>query len=806
MADYSYNGTNLELTIAKTGISNSVLTLSVAGATSDPFTAPNTSTGATGIWVFFHSVPVSPNNTVLELLESGVSKRSVTLNNADIQVGWNYAQFSSAYTFTTTTANAYTLKASNTYNSSGGLRYNTTKFAYAVSTNSTIAVSALGVGDDLFVAGIHNSGLTPQTLTFTGTSNSFGSGTFKAYNYQTSAVSGAAIHVGNGGTVKLDNTANCTVQVRGGVFVTNGGLFDMRGSATKSIVTKLIFDCETADGNYGLFNASNVYGGQILTTGATVPYSAQYSSGLGTTASPVVTSSAHGFAVGDEIIFGGATDYLKNELKFVKTIPNSTSLTLSDTSGGAESGLSQTHGVGSYIGNMTRNVVVSSLTNTRGYWVMNQTTNTTPISDFSYTRFEYPNISSSFGTQINNQGNEAGCDGSVWYNSSATGRGTLLITGNIPKTYTGMIMYNQRGTNYSAQSGIVLNSSANKTLVDCLNFNAPNSTLGTAFLSFNNTTNCMVVNSHSYGGNATNTGGGYAVGLFGSSTITFNNCRFEASRQQAIYLSSSQNIIFNNSEFGTMGNNTADVYSVSGTLNQVLFNNCNFGSTNLLTNYQNMLAGSSINFHKYQQTNNRHRWYQPNGTAISTYAGSPDDTTVRTAGSINLRIAPENNVDGFVWTFKVVSTVNQQTFLNGFMQKNATFGTSTAKVELWLPDTSLSSPPDASFTADNTTGTWNTFSVNKNYTGTVNALSTVKVTAISSTAGAYLYIADLYNSQDALNLWDNAQPVGPVIPTSFAGVAGLVWSYPDTNTTAGTMGDIQAKTKLTNVLAKDALS
>jgi len=789
MARYTYNGSNLDKIFNTTNISGASNTPTVSGIFSNTFTAPNTTNYVTGIWIFFHSIPTV--NLVLTLQESTNDKISVTLNYSDCMFGWNYARFTTPYKFTTLTANAYRFKAQSS-NNSGGLRSDGTLFAYAVTIDDTIAISSLTVGDDLWVGGIHNSGLTAQSLTLTGTSLSFGGGIDNAYQQQNTWSNGGAIMVGNGGTVKFDNTANCTVQIRGSIFVSTGGLFDMRGHASnKSIVTKLVIDNNVSDGQYGIFSFPAGYGGQILTTGMTVPYSTIYSSGIGTTGNPIVTASAHNFSVGDELVFGGATDYLKNEKKYVKTIPSSTTLTLSDTIGGAESGLSQTHASSSTIGNMTRNTIISSLTSTRGFWVSNNATNTTPTSDFSFTRLEYPNIASGKGFILNQNGNEADCSGTVWYGSATQGRQSIQINGSTSKTYTGIILYEQRGGNFSGQAGITVSGGSQKTFVDCLGYNAPGSALTCGFFSALNSSNCTLINCHSYGANALNNGTlGYANGYFNSVSINHYNCSFQATRQQAIMLSGSQDINFYNCSFGTVGNNNIDIKTISSTLNNGLFYNCDFGSTTLIDNYKNQIYGSKIYFHKYQKQENRHRWYGIYGMANSTGAGLTD-TTVRTLGSYNIRIAPEDNTTGFIWDFKIIATPNQQTFLNGFIRKNNVYGSDLAKIELFMPGTDLTGLPDDTFTASNDIDVYKSFIVGRTYTGTVPALATIRITAKSNTPGAYLYLADLYNSQDALNLWDNAQPVSPIVATSFNSVPGLVWNYPSSNTTANTMGEKQ---------------
>ncbi len=762
MARYLYNGTNLDLIQQMTAITASTATLTAAGINSNPFTAPNTTSKVNEYLVFVHSIP-SIGNVIVTLQESTVDKQTATMNLADIKLGWNAIQPTTPYQFTTTSANAYRLNAKNSSTNSGGLRIDGSLFSYGIAIDTTIAVSSLAVGDDLWCMGFHNSGLTTYSLTLTGTTLSFGSGTEKSINSTTTQTNGGAIMVGNGGTVKLDDTANCTVQIRGAVFVTSGGLFDKRASSTLSIVSTLIIDCEAANGNYGLYNASAAYGGQILTTGKTVPYSVVYSSGLGTAASPVVTASNHGLSVGDEVTFGAASDYLKNETRFVISIPAANQLVLSNTAGGSENALTQTHAAGSYIGNLSRNSIIKSLTNTRGFWVMNSSSNTTPVCDFSYTRFEYPNIASGLATQLSPQGNLATCDGAVWYNSAAAGRGTVVIQGSGSQTFTGLIMYNQQGTNYSGQSGIQCQIS-NKNFVDCLAFNAPSAATGTALLSFLSATNCTVTNCHSYGANANNGTLGYAFGFYNSSGITVNNSSAQGGRVQALLFSTAQKITFNNCDFGTIGSNTVDVGIVSTTLNDVFFNNCNFGSATLVSGMSAALRGSLIRFHKYQQDDNRHQWHDVDGVSYSSGAGL-DKTVVSTVGSLAVATVPSTS-NGTEHVFPFPVRIGEAIVRFGRFWCNATFAaaTNTSLVaELYLPG---SLTPDQTVTLTKTTDP-----TNDNALWTLSALNTATVEDVAeirlvaknpdAVAGAEAYYDDMDNGTNpitALDTWYEGQP------------------------------------------------
>lgn len=792
MALKVYNGSTYDDVIGSASIGGTNISVTAAGITSLGNTAPNTTNQAVGVLLAVVSLP-SSSNFIVELLESGVVKATETINLADMKVGYMYVRFATPYTFATTSAGAYTVRVKSSSGTQGVLRTITAGNLWnQIVYNSG---TSLGATDDVWIGGyVQNTGVTTKTLTISGTSNSWGSGADNAMVSTTQWTMGAATTIFQGGSLVFDTTASTTLTQLGSVVVYRNGLFDMRANASDiTKVNTLSFNQQATDGRFGILHPSNGLGGQILTTGMTVPVYAQYSSGNGTSANPVVTQANHGLSVNDELVFGGATDYLKNEVRYVKSIPASNQLVLSSTIGGAESALTQTHQAGSYIGNLTRNSVIKNTTTTAGFWIMNFDSNQTPVSSYNYTRAEYPNCLSGKGIAFNGassttvNGNDATHDGFVVYHNSAAARNTITLTGVVAQTITGVILYNTRGTNYAAQSGYCMQAASNKTVNYLLHFADPSGTTNAAGISLNGAVSNTINHFHSYGANANNGGSGYALGVFSSFNNNIKNSSIDSSRIQGLYYSSSLNNTFTDCTFGSAGTNAIDIFTVSSTYNTALFTNNTFASATLISNYLNQLDGSDIKFHKYQQTAHKHRWYTNRGYAQAT-GTSLEDTTVRTASSYNIKINPENNSGGFVWEFTVKSIVDQISFLKAYLRKNTQMGASTAKVEIFLPGTDTTGTADDIFTASSTTGTWQDFVIGKAYAGTENTEALIRVTAISSTASAAIYLADFFDSTEALNSWFEAKPSRIVAPSDFTAVAGLLWSYPDTGTTSGTMG------------------
>lgn len=770
-------------------------TLTLAGITSSGVTAPNLVNKITGVWICISVLPSNAGNITAEIMESGVSKATATINLADAQLGMNYFRFATPYQFATLTASAYTCRLKNTVGSSGSVRTAASGLWFQFTYDTA---GALGASDDLWVGGFNDGGLTTKTLTVTGTANTFGSKATTAIG-STVLTMGAALTIGSGGTYKHDTAANCTTTLKGSAWVTAGGILDIRGSATKSIVSTFIID-STANGDQGIFTATGTTGGQVLTTGATYDQYTRYASGTGTAADPLIVSVAWDAAVNDEIVIPGVA-YNTNQVRFIKTRNSSTSFVLSATAGGAESAITNTPAVGSYIANLTRNVIIKPVTTTLGYYI-NNSGNT--AGNFNYTRFEYSDNTSGKAITLSSSvtgGATSSFDGIVGYQTSITGgRAWLLMSGTgdpstSTTTHTGITAYNTAGTNYAGQSGVGFSTTANKTVNYLLHYNGP-STVAGAMLSVNlSSTGNVFNNCHSYGANGLASPTGYAVGIFSSSSNTFNNCTINACRTNAVYFSTGTGNVFNTCNFGTTATNTIDILCTSSTLNQALFSNCSFGSATLISGYLTQLDTSSINFQDMDGNTSKHRWYTNKGSWWSAGAGLTN-TTVRTASSLSLMGAPENNSTGSSWTFKIPANPTSAVGIFGYIYRNATFSSGTLKAELFLPGTLLTATPDATYTFATTTLSWLPFNINAYYSGAVARYATVRITGITSTAGAYFFIDDLYdagtgNKVAGLDLWDEGQPSQIMVQSDFSVIPSAVWGYSDANTQVGTMGKRQ---------------
>lgn len=867
-------------------------------------TALNTSDSWRGAYLPFSAFPANSSFTITlqEYNGSTWSDTTATATAYSYAVNggtrWGFAKFGTPYTPTTTSTGYYRLKLVKLTGAGNIQLYGTSGTAPSCMIASVSPVSTPGTGDDVLIAGdmTNVSGTTNPITVTVDTNVTIGSGQ-NSYGFGgSSSTMFPAISIDSGGRLKASRTASATLLVKQMIVLSyTDGELDY-GKTTDRIPSTykatLMYDPSNNFSYVGIRYSSGMNPAQsyyLGFVGASKAYiKTNYSSGLGTAASPLITSdpvdwsvgdqivvtpsagyttyantaptsltytdatgydrryftltfaAAHSFKVGDRIILSGFTPAAyngtaftvdevpspttlriygftstgitanatvmgtvvghtsKSEYRYIKTKNSTTSYVLCTTAGGAEDALQYSPATTADIYNLSSNVQVTVNKRNQSYMYTfdagltyagpaNTTDPTWWILDNC--RMDYAGNGGPYNLGILANGYTAGSSSatinntvfwapsgtviydsltphSTWNISNVVFAGFqsdmtyAMVTNGYNKTFTNIYAVDISG-NFISSSG-----SSNTYRVLRLWAIAPEPNSSPAIVLSGNAFNNLFISAYIQGVN--------------SGTIN-----------RGISLNGSLSNKFLNSEFGTVTKHyDTDIYCTSSTLNTMVFENCLFGSTNLITNYLNQFNGSEIAFQKYQQTTNRHRWYTNTGSARSTGAGL-EDTTVKTAGSLNLVLLPENNTVGFAWEFNVLAPATSLSFINGYLQKNATFGSSIAKVELWLPGSDTSSTADASLTADNTTGTWQAFNIYKLYSGTAPGLSTVRITAISSTAGAYVYVADLFNSVGALNLWNSGKPAKQIAITDFSAVPAAVWGFPDGNTISSTMGQRQ---------------
>lgn len=781
------------------------ITVSTGGIFSATFTAPNTSNACTGAWVYVNAQPSASATFTLTLQEATVdTAATITVNQTVMPASgnWIYFRFPTPYVFTATTAGRYRFKLAASSSTTNGVASDSggSNFAYIATDNRT---GALGSTDDLWI-GAHNCA-TSVTATWTGTSTTIGSGTdITAANITARSV-GHGVNLYGGVTAKgiiaCDTTATSTISCKGNVYIGAGGEHQMGTVASplnSAYIATWKFNPATA-GDHGI--KLNTTGGRMIWQGTPhTNYKTKYVSGTGITADPMIVTDGSDFAVGDELLIcatsDNSTNYQESELRFVTAKPTANSIVLANTAGGADAALTYTHNTNAWILNLQRNVIITTTNTARG-WYLAGNSQTAGDIDLDWFRIEYDGTNSGGGDKLafaitsfaGSVDNLASCDGAVCYKPNY--RGIRLASSNQVVSISNCI--GLMGT-ANADSGLfVADSNAQNYFTDC--FAVQNLRLG---FELSNSYENYLTRCYAIGNNTTNSGGGSGFAMTNGGGV-LESCEGHCNRQFAVSFSSNvPESTLTNCLFGTKGKNPSDVRSTTNVKVNVDFDSCTFGSDVFWgsvaspNSYKNMLPSSEVRFNKKNNTDYNHAWYTKYGYATSTGTGLTD-TTVRTPNSYGVALHPEDATTGFTWSFQIPANAGKVVNFFGWFRKNALLGSSTARIELWLPNSSVA---DATYTLTNSTDVWQAASLSAAYNGTVDYLATVRIVVISNTAGAILYCDDFYNAGDGttstdrvtgLDTWFKAKPVTPMSPSAVSPAA--IWTYDLTNvSTPGVAG------------------
>lgn len=724
------------------------------------FTAPNTTNAVTGLLLYINARGIAGTLTAT-LQESGTdTAAAVSIAVTALTAGaWHYLRLPSTYTFATTSAGAYRWKltisgGSGTTNAgadSGGSLY-----AY-LSTDSRNGVPA-STDDTLIGAAVVVDG-----------TQACGNNTTTA----TAAVRqlGHAVHVCAGGSLAWDTATSVTLTAAGHLVLSPGGTWRME-PASASVAARLRLSM-AATGQAGVLLT---YNATISLVGASKAsaWRSTYASGAGTAADPFITAGDVG-EVGDEIVIGAAsnsaTNYNENETRFIKTKNSPTSYVLSSTSGGAETALTYTHSAGAHIVNLSRNVWIDS-TNTARYFYARTNNNTTAtlVPSLEWCRLETCSMTIQYGPRLLS----ATLNGIVLYRVNNIGE--FPAGGLYGYQYAGLAISNAVVYN-SSVVGLTLETCNSATLTDVFAL-----TTASAGVHLQTSTRVALTRVYINGANTSDVAGGFTAQT-GTIGAILDNCQINAARTQSTYLRNMVDGLWRSCQFANLAANMLHIGPVAANYNTVLFENCVFGTGTLISGYTSMLPESEIRLQRYNATDNDHRWYTPYGVGYS------EAVTVRTAGSLAVKLAPESTSPGFSWEFNILAKAGAIVSFVGFLRRNTALGTDVATVELFLPGSTVA---DASYTLPATSDTWLPVAISALYSGTVDLLATVRITVKSVASGAALYADDFYNAGTTnkiagLDTWDKGKPVSFLVDTTFDPAS--VWAFSTAQlTTAGTTG------------------
>lgn len=739
------------------------------------FTAPSVVDQCVGCWIYI-TVKAATNPIVTVTLQDNSvdTTATATYDTANLASGncWIYFKFAVPYTFANLTAGRYRFKL--TTNSStistfaadgGGSNFH----YYAVDSRTGVPTST-----DKVLIGSNAS----LTIDIDGTQNIGNGGT----TLNTPKNVQDAVKVLNFGILNHSVSADSILNCNGCFQVYYGGEYKAGTSLVPfpvAYLAKLVFT-PAASGDYGISLNS---GGKFKLYGATNTYwKTTYSSGSGTTASPLIVADSTDWAINDQIIIATTSGINETEYKFIKTIAG-TSITLSDTAGGGESGLAYAHNAGCYILKINKNVLITTNNTTLGWYQRSQSNIIVGNYVLNNVRLEQCGSTTSnkyYVAMLTTTNTKADLSDVVFYN--ITGDDSIYF--NLSKTvetYNRLICCN--ATLAAGRKGLNTANIANKTFNDCfvLDVRGAGWTLDAANCIFNR---CVGVAS----------GKGSTVGNFTINNCPgskFYDCESHVCQNAFIFSTSGDGGEWYDLLCGSKGVNLIQDISCGTAYSKISFFNptfANYGSSSFIgTTYLNMVSSSEVRLHQINGTANQHEIYTPSGIIYATGAGLTD-TTVRTANTLNVKIMPEDSDAGLSWQFKVLAKANTAVSCLGFIKKNANMIGSEIKVELFLPGSSVA---DASqiMTDD---GNWNVFNLFANYEESINNFARIVVTGKSLTSLAAFYVADIFNgTNDITNLktWYNAIPSD--IMFEQLGDAAAVWAISTASqSTGGTMGKL----------------
>lgn len=800
---------------------NTVLTSRRYGAV---FTAPNTVNACLGSIVFMNVVNVSTKNIFYCTLQeyngsTWVDKVTASIDEATLKYdnlistgstlgSYLYFKFATPYTYTTTSAGYYRM-AYYTLSGSVLLRYD------SVSTNQFYNIiiddrtSAVGATDEILIVGDPNS--TYSTVMLDG-ANTCGSGLNFLNRSSTLGAGSNALHIGHSGELKFPQTMSSSITVNGHVYCNSGGKITcgtrtnpMPSAYTAQFIMKGNTVAENGELDFVTYSNTE---DMISFVGAPVIQVGWYSSGSGTIANPLITTTATDWNVGDQIIITGAT-YQLWEFKFIKIKNSSTSYVLSDTSGGAEAGYSSAHAVTDYIINMTHNVKIQSDDNTKpwcGY-----------ITSYTPTGAILKNC------EIRDNGGSASSKSGFYFSNTA--RTCVYVDNcsflNYNLGYYALYSYNSTNPHNVLNNIVGWRPFANTSSSTILYFANQKMTInnvytigGYAVAVMTQGIECVYNNIYVYNAlrrSATAAVSYYSLYLGGRANV-YNNLNVQGCRSNAIYPVGTK-LLVKDSFFGNIYNNNHDItVGIEGTFNEVVFDNCVFGSTNLWsspldsdTNSIYLSApGSRISFTNIGGNLSNNQNFLPEGDINSTGAGL-SDTLVRTVGGFPMRFRSQLGTN----PLEFVQNIPTGNIQNKTMQvgvwcyiANANYW---AALNYVMPRLTVSydNGTEVYVEAAQIAGSWQfLFLPITPATMYGEIVVTVLSQSDAMNSDAYVYFTDwsiLYPAGYQLDLgkqsvWSSGLPIVPTIATNLA--AADVWAFSPLLVAPSTIGETVVKTEI----------
>ena len=234
--------------------------------------------------------------------------------------------------------------------------------------------------------------------------------------------------------------------------------------------------------------------------------------------------------------------------------------------------------------------------------------------------------------------------------------------------------------------------------------------------------------------------------------------------------------------------NSADI-RINSVYVDVVFYGPTFSSATLISNASTLILGSEIKMEVINDNDDDHRSYLKYGNILSTGAGLAD-TEVRTAGSLALKMTPNDTDNALEWEFTVPCVANEPMAVTGYLMSTEDCSGDT---EPFITISGCGMTPNT-YTFDTATNedSWEQFVIAA--TPTRNGLATVKVSVYKNAGNAPdFYIDDIVVASTAIDLgrldyWYKGLPAPILLST---GIGALdIWKTVTSNEFGvGSMGE-----------------
>lgn len=313
-------------------------TMQITGASyySAVFTAPNTTNACTGCVVIPMALGSAGTFTIsLQEYSGGAwvdkagvgASASITVTSIVYANTYLWFHFTTPYVYTTTTAGYYRMMA--TISGSAGTTSieqdssGTNLFFFLATDDRHVAPATT---DSVVVCGYNKT--TTVTVTVSGSQTC---GNFISNEPATAVSISDAVNIGMDGVLTWDNTTSSTLTCNGNFAVGGGGTWEMVSTDNISRVQTLVIGQDSSTTQYGIaleIGAKSVYL-QGKPQNSSTTWKTTYSSGAGTVGSPLITTDAVDWVVGDEISLtatsNSTTNYQESEGLVITAKNSSTS-------------------------------------------------------------------------------------------------------------------------------------------------------------------------------------------------------------------------------------------------------------------------------------------------------------------------------------------------------------------------------------------------------------------------------------------------------------------------------------------------